>query len=130
MSTFEALDQHTVRELAHRLAQRVEERFPTRGLTQAAKSLAGYSDLVAEETKALGAKNFLLQGVLALLSLVGIGAVIYVARGVVDVSASRSFTLAEFLQSLDATFNIVILTTLALAFVLNQAKRKKQRSEE
>jgi hypothetical protein len=125
LSRLKALDHQTIIKTADMLANRVEERFPTRGLRLAARELATEARVVADAVTALATDNHWYRFTVGGVLVAGAGLVALLAKGLALNLQPNSFF--ELLQGLDAGFNIVVLTTLGILFVLNRETRVKRR---
>jgi hypothetical protein len=126
MPIYETLDHYTIIDNVRKLNNRIAERFPVRGLTQAAGDLASLSHVIARDARSLREKNSALRAISLLLLLAGASSIVYILMRIVSVSAEREVTIFEFLQGLEAGFNIIVLTTLGLLFALNRDSRAKR----
>ena len=126
---FETLDPRVVIKLAQTLANRVGERFPSRGLANAAVELARNATHISNEARSLSHRSRWLQFFAGLLFAVGVGAVLYI----VTVIPWTRFTVGEntevfqALQGIDAGIHIMVLTGLAMLFFVNWEVRAKRR---
>jgi hypothetical protein len=126
---FETLDPRVVIKLSQTLANRVGERFPARGLTNAAVELARNAAHISDEARSLAYQNRFLQIVSGILFIAGVGAVLYI----VTIIPWTRFTVGEnteifqALQGIDAGIHIIVLTALAMLFFVNWELRAKRR---
>lgn len=126
MPLYETLDPRLIIDTARKLKNRVGERFPTRGLTQAANDLASLANVIAADARNLSEHSAALQILRAILVVGAIGSLIYVMRGILNISAERTISIFELLQGVEAGFNITVLTALGIAFILNREARQKR----
>ena len=121
---YQALNAESIIATAARLAQRVEERFPDRGLPVVAAELVTIAGLSRDEIERLDRPNWsmrLLVGV-----TVALGAFVFIEIGTV-VEFSRVSTGAfDLVQGIEASINTLILAGLGLAFLLRVEGRTKR----
>ncbi len=124
---YQTLDQGAIARTIEALQRRVSERFPTRGLAQTATYLVDLSSRSAREARSLAAPNWLAR--LAVLAALAAGVYgFYLFRGYAPgLKAAGTLSLSELAQGLDASFNIIILVGLAVAFLVGLEARFKRR---
>ena len=123
---YQTLDEAAIIDTIDRLAARVAERFPTRGLTQTARFLGELARRTSRESAALRHPNWLVR-LLAIAVIAAAGYGFYAVHGFVNLLTTPNLTFAEFAQGLDATFNLLILCGLMVAFLFGIDSRLKRR---
>jgi len=133
-NTFDRLSADRVIKTIRTLADRIEERFPTRNLAHVCRELQELAEICARDAARIGQPSWGLR----LLSLTGFAAVV---AGLVMISVrifggdiTRPFTgnggeeYAPFtvVQGLEATFNIVALAFFGLLFLSRLEERAKR----
>jgi hypothetical protein len=124
---FTSLDTREVIGLAHVLANRVAERFPTRGLTKTAHDLGADAVAICQEAESLGQRNRALDILAAALFISGIAGFVYVVYRSAYIQIESKTEIGQALQGLDAGIHIIFLTALALLFLANGETRRKRR---
>lgn len=121
----QGLDSRKILQTARKLRQRMEERFPGRGLTAVAERVCDAA-LEAVAVSAWLKRPLLWYRFLATAVTLGIAAVLtglfaYLRSGV------EKLSLHEFLQTLEAGVNDLIFVGLAIYFFVNLERRYKRR---
>ena len=123
---YQTLDVGAIIHTLDQLRDRIAERFPARGLAQTANFLVDLSRGTADEAARLGEPNWLLRFLAAASLAAGVFG-LYQIRDFLPSFQATSMNFAEFTQGLDATFNIIVLVGLAVAFLLSLESRFKRR---
>ncbi len=122
---YQTLDETAIIDTIDRLKTRVAERFPTRGLTQTAGFLSDLARRTSRESARLRRPNWLIR--LLAVAAIGAGAYgLYAVRGFVHLFTS-DLSFSEFAQGLEATFNLLILSGLTVAFLFGLDARLRRR---
>ena len=125
---FETLDPRVVIKLAQTLANRVGERFPSRGLANAAVELARNAVHISSEARRLSHRNRWLQMLTVCLFLLGFAAVVRVAKSVPwTLTFGENTEVFQALQGIDAGIHMIVLTALVVLFSMNWEMRAKRR---
>jgi hypothetical protein len=128
MTRFETLDPPTLIQRTQVLAVRIEERFPSRGLTSAAFQLAQNAEHIVAEAKSLSQRNRFLE----LPAAVAV-ALALLASAAVILSFLTKFTINETteafqgLQGIDSGIHIVIFIYIVTLFFHDWEMRGKRR---
>jgi hypothetical protein len=123
---FRTLDPALILATAERLAQRVAERFPDRGLAQVAQEVVDLSRTVEAEVKALSPPIWWLRGLVAVVVLAGAALFLWVGS-LVPLNQVGRETIGS-VQGIEAAVNTLILAGLGLlALVRLEARVKRQR---
>lgn len=126
LNEYHTLDEAAILRTVETLARRVAERFPTRGLAQTAAYMIELARKAAREARSLGAPNWISRILAAGALAAGVYA-FYTVRDLVPDLRSGPLTASEFAQGLEASFNIVVLVSIALVFLLGLEARFKRR---
>jgi hypothetical protein len=123
---YQTLDEDVIIRTIALLGQRVGERFPARGLAQTALYLLELARKSVREARQLRQPSWLARAlVLAALAIGAYG--LYLFRGLVPDLKGGAMSPTELAQGLDASFNIIILVGLAVAFLIGLEARFKRR---
>ncbi|HXZ68463.1 MAG TPA: hypothetical protein VEH07_07750 [Alphaproteobacteria bacterium] len=122
---YQTLDEAAIIEMIDRLKARVSERFPTRGLAQTAGFLADLARKTSQESARLRHPNWLVR-LLAIAAIAAAAYGFYSVHGFVHL-LTNPISFPEFAQGLDATFNLLILCGLTVAFLFGIDSRLKRR---
>lgn len=123
---YQTLDETAIIATIDRLKARVAERFPTRGLAKTASFLGDLARRAARESAALRRPNWLVR-LLAVAAIAAAAYGFYSVQGFVNLLTTPKLSFAEFAQGLDATFNLLILSGLTVAFLFGIDARLKRR---
>lgn len=126
VNEYHTLDEGAILRTMEILARRVAERFPTRGLAQTATYLIELARKSAREARSLGAPNWVSRILLVLALAAGVYG-FYAVRDLVPDLRTGPLTASEFAQGLEASFNIVVLVSIAVFFLLGLETRFKRR---
>jgi len=122
---YQSLDADKLTTTVERLHRRVSERFPDSGLAAVCRELVGLAEKARDTT------DVLTRPMLALRAVSGLLIAVLVAGLVVTILAvSRpedGFTLSEFVQTLEAGINDLVLIGLAVFFLSSIERRLKRR---
>lgn len=121
------LDARAVIKTLEILRNRIAERFPTRGITTTAIELVNMSRGSAREAASLGNTMWWLR-LLSLLALAGGVYAFWLAASLITirVEGGSGITLPDLTQGLEATFNILLICGLVVAFLWRLESRYKR----
>lgn len=123
---YQTLDDGVIIDTIDQLRNRINERFPARGLAQTSQFLADLARRTTQLTVQLRQPNWLVRS-LVFAVLAGGAFIIYQSRDLVPNLKSGSLNITELAQGLDASFNIIVLIGLAVIFLLGLEARIKRR---
>lgn len=122
---YQSLDAEKLTTIVERLARRIGERFPESGLTAVCGELLGLAEKARDTMEVLTRPNLWLRfaaGGLVLLIVVGLAVMIYGLT-----TPAESVTFPEFIQTLEAGINDLVLIGLGVFFVVSVERRLKRR---
>lgn len=122
---YQSLDPGKLIATVSRLSRRIEERFPGTGLSAVCGELVGLAEKAREATDLLTSPMIALRVVSGLLGAVifaGVGAMIFALS-----TPDEGFTLPEFIQTLEAGINDLVLIGLGIFFLASLERRLKRR---
>jgi hypothetical protein len=122
---YQTLDDRSIIQQLQTLRNRVAERFPTRGLTKTASHLCDISRPTAREASALK-KRFWGLRILSIMAIVAGAAGLFQVARFFEVKVAGELQLTEFTQALEAAFNIVLLSSIFLLFMVRLENRFKR----
>lgn len=123
---YQTLDDGAIQRTVDALERRVVERFPNRGLAQTADYLVELAAKSIREARILRAPNWFAR--LLVVAALAAGAYgFYLFRALLPDLKSGAMSLPELAQGLDASFNIIVLVGLAVAFLIGLEARFKRR---
>ena len=108
-----------------RLAQRVEERFPGRGIVSVACELAQVARDIRGEAAALGRPNWRLR--ISSIGILALGAVLFVVAIRELHFNALSSEAVTLVQVIEPAANIAILAALGILFLIRSEERWKQK---
>lgn len=122
---YQALDPAKIISTVERLHRRVRERFPESGLAAVSGELVGLAEKASAATDSLTRPMIALRfvsGLLVGVIFAGIGVTIFTLS-----SPEEGFTLPEFIQTLEAGINDLVLIGLGVFFLVSIERRLKRR---
>jgi hypothetical protein len=122
---YQTLDDRSIIQQLQTLRSRIAERFPTRGLTKTVTHLCDLSRRAADEAASLKKRRWSLRILSILAIALGGAGLIQLAR-FYEVKMSAELQLTEFTQALEAAFNIVLLSSIFLLFMVRLESRFKR----
>ncbi len=122
---YQTLDDRAIIKQLVALRSRVAERFPTRGLTQTVSHLCDLARPAAREAASLREPQWALR-ILSVLAILGGLYGFYLLINYYHPSVQGAVTLADFTQALEASFNILVLSGLFIAFFVRLERRYKR----
>lgn len=105
---------------------RIEERFPSAGLTRVAQAVADEAEAAQARTTRIAQPNLLLRGGVLLL-IAGAGYGIWRIVSLIDFKATNADNVYTILQGIEALMNLVVLMGAALLFLVTVERRLKRR---
>lgn len=127
MARIETLEERVVIRALETLRNRVAERFPARGLTQTAAELVDIARVSARQAASLEKPIWSLRLFSAITMCFGVYFFWMLANFLqTRVDTSQNFQLTELTQGLDATFNILLICGLVIAFFWRLEGRYKR----
>jgi hypothetical protein len=124
MHLYRELNPDSILKTLERLKARIEERFPQRGIARVCAELLEVARSSTSEAAQMAQPSWWLRA--ALLAAIGLGAsaFLYLVHLLLKIGKPPE-DISGFVQGLDAFFNIVVLSGLAVAFLLGAEKRYK-----
>lgn len=123
---YRSLNPDHLLERVQTLQKRIHERFPTRNLNRVCEELESLTRTAKERAKWINRPLWWLRIGVGLL--IGVSAVIaIVATPYVVIVPDQPFSLADFVQVLDAASNNILLIVAAVIFLVSTERRIKQR---
>ncbi len=122
---YQSLDPQKLTDTVSTLHRRISERFPESGLADVCGELVGLSEKARDATDVLTRPMLALRvasGLLITLIVAGLGVTILALSTPED-----GFTLPEFVQTLEAGINDLVLIGLAVFFLVSIERRLKRR---
>jgi hypothetical protein len=123
---YRQLDSDQITITAHRLAQRIGERFPESGLSRVSQELCALSEGSGQRAADLRRPNWTIRTMVGVALLL-----IFIVAGSTVLFSIRPLTLAssvaDFLQGLDAAINDVVFLGLGVFFLITLESRLKRR---
>ena len=122
---YQSLDPGKLIATVSKLSRRIEERFPGTGLSAVCGELVGLAEKAREATDLLTKPMIALRfvsGLLAGVIFAGIGVMIFALS-----TPEEGFTLPEFIQTLEAGINDMVLIGLGIFFLASLERRLKRR---
>jgi hypothetical protein len=112
-----------------KLADRIAERFPDRGLTRDAHEFASHAQAFVTEANCLSKRNLLVESGMAFLALVGFGGAIFVLAQIpwIEIEFNHKQEFFQATQGIDAALHIAISVALVIFFVANRERRRKRK---
>jgi hypothetical protein len=123
------LDAGSITKTLERLSARIDERFPNAGLARVCSDLVETSKITARRVRNLG-RPYLGMRLLIALTLVGLGCALTYVVSVLDLrQLSFHPGLVDLSEGLDSSFNLVVLASGAVWFLMTTERRlKRQRT--
>ena len=122
---YQSLDAVKIAETLSTLRRRVEERFPGTGLLAVCTELVGLAEKARHVTDRLTRPMILLRlgtGALIATIIAGLGGTIFTLS-----TPEEGFTLPDFIQTLEAGINDLVLIGIGVFFLLSVERRLKRR---
>jgi len=122
---YQSLDAEKLAAIVERLKRRIAERFPGSGLAAVCGELHGLAEKARDSMESLTRPNLWLRfaaGGLVLLIVVGLAVMVYGLT-----TPAESVTFPEFIQTLEAGINDLVLIGLGVFFVVSLERRLKRR---
>lgn len=121
---YRSLDVNSIVKTVHTLEKRIEERFPERGLTRVCQELLEVVQQTQERAHWIAKPNWWIRTVVFLLIIF----VIFTAVAVpflLDVKLT-DMSLADFVQTVEASLNDIIIIGAVIFFLLSLERRRKR----
>jgi hypothetical protein len=122
---YRQLDPDKIVQTIRQLRDRIQERFPDAGLSKVAKELCQVSDEAMARATWIKRPNIPLRIAIGVLILVL--AVILVGIFTTFKVATMYSNFSDFIQAVDASFNVLVLTSAAIFFLVTVEVRIKQK---
>lgn len=126
MHLYRELNADSILKTLGKLKVRIEERFPRRGIAGVCEELLEVARLSAADAARLAQPNWLFRIAVAAAIGVGLAGSFHLLRMILRIGKGPE-DISGFVQGLDAFFNIVVLSGLAVAFLVGVEMRFKRR---
>ncbi len=122
---YQSLDADKLAIIVERLGRRIEERFPGSGLSAVCRELLGLAEKARDTMEVLTRPNLWLRvaaGGLVLLIVAGLAVMVYGLS-----TPAEAMPFPDFIQTLEAGINDVVLIGIGVFFVVSVERRLKRR---